>query len=129
LLQHDLIFKEALTANGRSIGENCSAAVIQDEAVIRPFGRPLTQKAGFLVLRGNLFDSAIMKTSVISQEFRERYLSDPDDPDAFEGRAIVFDGPEDYHARIDDPALGVDERSCCSCAAQVRSAIPVAAKW
>jgi dihydroxy-acid dehydratase len=77
--------------------------------VIRPFQRPLTQKAGFLVLRGNLFESAIMKTSVISKEFRERYLSDPNDPDAFEGRAIVFDGPEDYHARIDDPALGIDE--------------------
>ena len=65
-------------------------------------------KAGFLVLSGNLFDSAIMKTSVISKEFRERYLADPGDPDAFEGRAIVFDGPEDYHARVDDPALDVD---------------------
>jgi len=60
-------------------------------------------------MRGNLFDSAIMKTSVISREFRDRYLSDPTDPDAFEGRAIVFDGPENYHARIDDPALGIDE--------------------
>ena len=77
--------------------------------MIRPFERPLTQAAGFLVMRGNLFDSAIMKTSVISQEFRDRYLSNPQDPDAFEGRAVVFDGPEDYHARIDDPALKVDE--------------------
>ena len=68
-------------------------------------------RAGFLVLRGNLFDSAIMKTSVISTEFRDRYLSNPADPDAFEGRAVVFDGPEDYHARIDDPALGIDEHS------------------
>ncbi len=99
----------ALTANGRTLGENCRGAIIVDEAVIRPFDRPLAQKAGFLVLRGNLFDSAIMKTCVISQEFRDRYLSNPPDPDAFEGRAIVFDGPEDYHARIDDPALAIDE--------------------
>ena len=108
LLRRGLIFGNAPTANGRSIGENCAAAVIQDEAVIRPFERPLTDKAGFLVLRGNLFDSAIMKTSVISKEFRDRYLADPNDPDAFEGRAVVFDGPEDYHARIDDPALSID---------------------
>jgi dihydroxy-acid dehydratase len=110
LLKHDLLFPGALTANGRTLGENCAGAVILDEAVIRPFERPLAEKAGFLVLRGNLFDSAIMKTSVISPEFRERYLSNPVDPDAFEGRAIVFDGPEDYHARIDDPALHIDER-------------------
>src|SRR6185437_2169463 len=110
LMKHGLISEGTLTANGRSLGENCADAVIQDEAVIRPFENPLEQKAGFLVLRGNLFDSAIMKTSVISDEFRARYLSDPKDPDAFEGRAIVFDGPEDYHARIDDPALDIDER-------------------
>ena len=110
LMKHGLISGGTLTANGRSLGENCADAVILDEAVIRPFEDPLTQKAGFLVLRGNLFDSAIMKTSVISDEFRSRYLSDPNDPDAFEGRAIVFDGPEDYHARIDDPALDIDER-------------------
>jgi dihydroxy-acid dehydratase len=110
LMKHGLIHTEALTANGKSLGENCDGAVIHDEAVIRPYERPLTDKAGFLVLRGNLFDSAIMKTSVISQEFRDRYLSDPNDPDAFEGRAVVFDGPEDYHARIDDPALKIDER-------------------
>jgi len=110
LMKQGLISGGTLTANGRSLGENCADAVILDEAVIRPFEDPLTQKAGFLVLRGNLFDSAIMKTSVISDEFRSRYLSDPNDPDAFEGRAIVFDGPEDYHARIDDPALDIDER-------------------
>jgi dihydroxy-acid dehydratase len=110
LLKRGLIFGDALTANGRTIGENCADAAIQDEAVIRPFDRPLTHNAGFLVLRGNLFDSAIMKMSVISPEFRARYLSDANDPDAFEGRAIVFDGPEDYHARIDDPALNIDER-------------------
>jgi len=80
-----------------------------DEEVIRPYRRPLKDKAGFAVLKGNLFDSAIMKTSVISDEFRRRYLSTPGDEDAFEARAIVFDGPEDYHHRINDPALRVDE--------------------
>jgi dihydroxy-acid dehydratase len=110
LMKQGLIAEGALTANGRSIGENCAGAGIDDEAVIRPFERPLTERAGFLVLRGNLFDSAIMKTSVISPEFRGRYLSNPADPDAFEGRAVVFDGPEDYHAHIDDPALDIDER-------------------
>jgi dihydroxy-acid dehydratase len=109
LMQQGLLDAGTLTANGRTLGENCRQARIQDELVIRPFERPLTQAAGFLVMRGNLFDSAIMKTSVISQEFRDRYLSNPQDPDAFEGRAVVFDGPEDYHARIDDPALKVDE--------------------
>ena len=107
-MRQGLIHEDALTANGRSIGENCRGARIVDEAVIRPFERPLAHKSGFLVLRGNLFDSAIMKTSVISQDFRNRYLCDPNDPDAFEGRAIVFDGPEDYHARVDDPALNID---------------------
>ena len=77
--------------------------------MILPYDKPMKQAAGFLVLRGNLFDSAIMKTSVISQEFRQRYLANPGDPEAFEGRAIVFEGPEDYHHRIDDPALGIDE--------------------
>ena len=108
LMSKGLIVENTLTANGRTLGENCKDAAIQEDAVIRPFDRPLTSKAGFLVLRGNLFDSAIMKISVISKEFRERYLSDPNDPDAFEGRAIVFDGPEEYHARIDDPVLDID---------------------
>jgi dihydroxy-acid dehydratase len=109
LMAQGLINEGTLTANGRTLGENCRGATIEDERVIRPFERPLSPRAGFLVLRGNLFDSAIMKTSVISREFRDRYLSSPQDPDAFEGRAVVFDGPEDYHARIDDPALQIDE--------------------
>jgi dihydroxy-acid dehydratase len=109
LIDAGLIREDALTVNGRTIGENCRGRPILDEDVIRPFDRPLLAEAGFVVLGGNLFDSAIMKTSVISPAFRERYLSDPDDPEAFEGRAVVFDGPEDYHARIDDPALGLDE--------------------
>ncbi|WP_029353803.1 IlvD/Edd family dehydratase [Bosea sp. 117] len=109
LMKQGLIAEDALTVNGRSIGENCRDVRIENEAVIRPFDQPLKEKAGFRVLRGNLFHSAIMKMSVISPEFRNRYLSNPDDPEAFEGRAVVFDGPEDYHARIDDPALAIDE--------------------
>jgi dihydroxy-acid dehydratase len=108
LMTQGLIAEDAMTVNGRTIGDNCRDVVIADENVIRPFERPLMQKAGFRVLRGNLFSSAIMKLSVISPEFRARYLSNPEDPDAFEGRAVVFDGPEDYHKRIDDPALGID---------------------
>ena len=101
----------ALTANGASMGNNCEGKFTWDREVIREFDKPILQAAGFLNLKGNLFDSAIMKTSVISAGFRERYLSNPDDPDAFEGRAAVFDGREDYHARINDPALGIDENS------------------
>lgn len=99
----------AITANGTSIGQNCEMAENKNEAVIRPISAPLREHAGFINMKGNLFDTAIMKTSVISEEFRQRYLSNPADPDAFEGKAAVFDGPEDYHARIDDPAEGIDE--------------------
>ncbi len=109
LMQQGLIREAAPTVNGRSIGENCRNTPIQDEKVIRPFAQPLKTEAGFVVLRGNLFDNAIMKTSVISEEFRVRYLGDPAHPDMFEGKAVVFDGPEDYHRRIDDPALEIDE--------------------
>ncbi|MBO6901423.1 MAG: dihydroxy-acid dehydratase family protein [Rhizobiaceae bacterium] len=101
----------ALTVNGKTIGENCANAPNRDPQVIHPVSEPLVRDAGFINLRGNLFDSAIMKTSVISQEFRDRYLSDPADPDAFEGKAIVFEGTEDYHDRIEDPDLGIDEHS------------------
>jgi dihydroxy-acid dehydratase len=111
LMGQGLIAEDAMTVNGRTIGENCRGATIEDDKVIRPFDQPLKKHAGFRVLRGNLFDSAIMKLSVISDEFRERYLSNEADPDAFEGRAVVFDGPEDYHHRIDDPALGIDEHT------------------
>ena len=107
LIKQGLIHEGALTANGRSIGDNCRDVAIEDPRVIRPFDQPLAAEAGFIVLRGNLFDAAIMKTSVISPEFRDRYLSDPDDPGVFEGPAVVFDGPEDYHRRIDDPAAGI----------------------
>jgi dihydroxy-acid dehydratase len=102
------IHAHALTINGKTVGENVKQAKIKDSDVIRPYDKPLKQHAGFKVLSGNLFDSAIMKTSVISEEFRQRYLSNPKDPNAFEGRAVVFDGPEDYHHRIDDPSLAID---------------------
>jgi dihydroxy-acid dehydratase len=108
LIGAGLIHEAAMTVNGATIGDNCRGATIEDERVIRPFATPILADAGFLVLSGNLFDSAVMKTSVISDEFRARYLSNPADLDAFEGPAVVFDGPEDYHARIDDPALAVD---------------------
>jgi len=109
LMKHGKIHTDAITVNGRTMGDNCADAPAPDGDVIKSYEGPLVQDAGFLVLRGNLFDSAIMKTSVISLEFRERYLSNPKDPNAFEGRAIVFEGPEDYHHRIDDPALNIDE--------------------
>jgi dihydroxy-acid dehydratase len=98
----------ALTINGKTVGENVRDAKIADTDVIRPYSQPLKQHAGFKVLSGNLFESAIMKTSVISDDFRQRYLSNPKDPNAFEGRAVVFDGPEDYHRRIEDPSLQID---------------------
>ncbi|QQR34950.1 dihydroxy-acid dehydratase family protein [Devosia oryziradicis] len=111
LMSQGLIRENAPTVNGKSIGENCRNTPIQDEKVIRRFDNPLKTDAGFLVLRGNLFDNAIMKTSVISTEFRDRYLNNPESPGAFEGKAVVFDGPEDYHHRIDDPSLDIDENT------------------
>ncbi|OAM84191.1 IlvD/Edd family dehydratase [Devosia elaeis] len=111
LMKQGLIHEDAPTVNGRTIGENCRDTGIEDDKVIRPFDNPLKAEAGFLVLRGNLFDNAIMKTSVISQEFRDRYLGDPAHPGMFEGKAVVFDGPEDYHHRIDDPSLEIDEHT------------------
>ncbi len=104
-----LLRGDAATVNGHTIGENCGARRTLDPEVIRPFEQPLLQKAGFLNLKGNLFDSALMKTSVISADFRKRFLSNAADPEAFEGTVVVFDGSEDYHARIDDPDLGIDE--------------------
>jgi dihydroxy-acid dehydratase len=111
LLEADRLHGDALTVNGKTVAENVARAKASNAIVIRPYKEPLKPQAGFRVLHGNLFDSAIMKTSVISDEFRKRYLSDPKDPDAFEGPAVVFDGPEDYHRRIEDPAIGIDERT------------------
>ena len=109
LMKHGLIRENAMTVNGKTMGENCRGRESDDPEIIVPFDKPLVHDAGFIVLKGNLFDSAIMKTSVISKEFRDRYISDPNNPNAFEGRAIVFEGPEDYHHRIDDPDLKIDE--------------------
>jgi dihydroxy-acid dehydratase len=99
---------DARTINGKSYGDNVRKAEVSDADVIMPYASPMKKQAGFKVLSGNLFDSAIMKTSVISDEFRQRYLSNPDDPEAFEGMAMVFEGPEDYHHRIEDPKLKID---------------------
>ncbi|MEL6504987.1 MAG: IlvD/Edd family dehydratase [Pseudomonadota bacterium] len=112
LMEHGrLPHADAMTVNGKTIGENCTGVEIADANVIKPFDKPMMEKAGFLNLKGNLFDTAIMKTSVIDAEFRNRYLSNPDDPNAFEGRAVVFDGREDYHARINDESLNIDENT------------------
>lgn len=121
LIEHGLVHEDAMTVNGRTIGENCRGHAGTDPEVIRAFDDPLVADAGFVVLTGNLFDSAVMKTSVISEEFRARYLSDPAHPQVFESRAVVFEGPEDYHARIDDPVLEIDE----DCALFIRGTGPV----
>lgn len=102
---------DAMTVNGESMGTNCASKRSENQLVIKPVSEPMKTEAGFINLGGNLFDSAIMKTSVISDGFRATYLSNPDDMNAFIGRAIVFDGPEDYHNRIDDPAEEITE-SC-----------------
>jgi dihydroxy-acid dehydratase len=111
LIAEGRIHEDAITANGKTIGENCKGKFSWDRNVIKTYAKPLMNNAGFKMFTGNLFDSAIMKTSVISEEFRQRYLSNPKDPNAFEAKAIVFDGPEDYHATIDDPKLGIDENT------------------
>jgi dihydroxy-acid dehydratase len=108
LLKAGRLHADALTVSGRTIGEVYADTPATDRRVIRPYEAPLQPEAGFAVLSGNLFDAAVMKTSVISPEFRRRYLENPRDPGAFEGRAIVFEGPEDYHERINDPSLAID---------------------
>ena len=121
LIKAGKIRDNVVTVNGKSLTENCRKTPVQDRQVIWPFDKPMKTKAGFLNLKGNLFDSAIMKTSVISDSFRARYLANPKDPNAWEGRAIVFDGPEDYHHRIDDASLNIDD----DCMLFVRGAGPI----
>lgn len=111
LLQAGKLDGEALTVTGRTQAENLEGREASDREVIRSYSEPLKERAGFFVLHGNLFDFAIMKTSVISEEFRSRYLCRPGHEDVFEARAIVFDGSDDYHHRINDPALEIDENS------------------
>lgn len=122
LIANDLLpHPDAITANGQTMGENCEGVTSENADVIMPISNPMKPDAGFVNLKGNLFDSAIMKTSAISPDFRARYLSNPDSPNAFEGRAIVFDGPEDFHHRIDNPELNIDE----NCILIMRGAGPV----
>ena len=109
LLEQGLLpHPDALTVNGQAMGENCGARRSTNLDVIKSADAPIKSDAGFINLSGNLFDSAIMKTSVISDSFRAMYLSNPEDMNAFEGRAVVFDGPDDFHHRIDDPAENID---------------------
>nr|WP_100548389.1 MULTISPECIES: IlvD/Edd family dehydratase [unclassified Pseudomonas] len=110
LLKAGHLNEECRSVAGRSIGEIVAAAKAHDADVIRPYAEPLKHRAGFIVLSGNFFDSAIMKMSVVGEAFRQTYLSEPGAENSFEARAIVFEGPEDYHARINDPALEIDER-------------------
>lgn len=121
LQQAGLLRAERPTVTGHMMAANLQGRETTDREVIFPFARPLRENAGFLVLSGNLFDFAIMKTSVISSEFRARYLSEPGCENVFECRAIVFDGSGDYHARINDPSLGIDE----GCMLVIRGAGPV----
>jgi len=121
LAKAGLINKTAVTVNGKTLYQNCHKTKVLDESVIWPMKKPMKGQAGFLHMKGNLFDSAIMKTSVISDAFKEKYLSNPKDLNAFEGRAIVFEGPEDYHNRIDDSKLKIDD----TCILFVRGVGPV----
>jgi dihydroxy-acid dehydratase len=111
LLRHKKIHGDALTVSGKSMAENIKTTIPADGEVIKTYVKPMLGQAGFAVLNGNLFDSAVMKTSVISSEFRKKYLERKGDEEAFEGTAIVFEGPEDYHHRINDPSLPIDENS------------------
>jgi dihydroxy-acid dehydratase len=108
LLAAGKLHGDVRTVSGKTMAQDLAHARIKDERVIKTYAEPMLQQSGFAVLSGNLFDAAVMKTSVISTAFRERYLQNPSDPDAFEGRAIVFEGPEDYHERINDPSLAMD---------------------
>jgi dihydroxy-acid dehydratase len=121
LLGADKLDGASQTVTGRSVADNLRGHEATDREVILPFAAPLRDRAGFLVLKGNLFDFAIMKTSVISEEFRARYLSIPGREGVFEGRAIVFDGSDDYHRRVNDPALGIDEQ----CVLVIRGSGPI----
>jgi len=121
LMKIGRIHENAITVNGKTIGENCKGSEILDQDVIKTLDAPMKAQSGFLVMRGNLFDSAIMKTSVISESFRKRFLSRPGHENIFEGRAIVFDGPEDYHKNINNPELNIDE----NCILVIRGTGPV----
>jgi dihydroxy-acid dehydratase len=111
LNKHNLLHKDAKTVNGKTIDQNLNNISKNENIVICDFNKPMKEKAGFLVLRSNFFDTAIMKMSVVSSEFKARYLSDPSNPNVFIVKAIVFDGPENYHKNINNPDLNIDENS------------------
>ena len=111
LMKNNKLHKNAMTVTGKTIKENLNIKIDVDEKVIKSYKNPLVQNAGFIVMKSNFFSSAVMKTSVISEEFRKRYLSNPKNPNVFEANAVVFEGPEDYHKRINDDKLKIDENS------------------
>ena len=111
LMKNNKLHKNAMTVTGKTIRENLNTKIDVDEKVIKSYKNPLVQNAGFIVMKSNFFSSAVMKTSVISEEFRKRYLSNPKNPNVFEANAVVFEGPEDYHKRINDEKLKIDENS------------------
>mgnify|MGYP001029636388 FL=1 len=111
LLDNDKIHGNVMTVTGKKMSENLKGIKIKDEKVITPFKNPMKQKAGFIVLKGNLFDSAIMKTSVISKSFKDKFLSNPGKEGVLEGKVIVFEGSEDYHDRLNDKSLDMNENS------------------
>jgi dihydroxy-acid dehydratase len=111
LLKNNKLHKNALTVSGKTVEENLNIKIEVDTDVIKSFTNPLVENAGYIVMRSNFFNSAVMKTSVISEEFRKRYLSDPKNNNVFEANAVIFEGPEDYHARINDEKLNIDENS------------------
>ncbi len=121
LLKAGKLHGDALTVTGKSLKDNCENRETTDREMIRTVAEPLRERAGFVVLRGNLFDFAIMKASVITEDFRRRYLSQAGHDNVFEGRAIVFDGSEDYRERINDPALAIDDK----CVLVIRGAGPL----
>ena len=108
LLKAGKLHDSAITVNGKTVADNYADTTTKDTEVIRTFLKPMLENAGFIVLKGNIFDSAVMKTSVISDSFRSQYLDKPGSLNIFEARAIVFEGPEDYHSRINDPQLNID---------------------
>jgi dihydroxy-acid dehydratase len=109
LLEAGRLHGDVMTVSGRTVAENLKDVPEPEREVIRSYAKPMKEKAGYLVLTGNLFDSAVIKVSVIDEDFRRRFFSET--PDVFEGKVAVFEGPEDYHARIEDPALGVDDKT------------------
>ncbi|RED50808.1 IlvD/Edd family dehydratase [Aestuariispira insulae] len=111
LIKAGKLNEKALTVNGQTMGENCHARFTGEPDVIFPLEKPVKDQASFLIMSGNLFDSAVLKTSAIDAAFSKRFLEHPDHPNEFTGRAVVFEGPEDYHDRINDPELGIDEET------------------